>query len=212
MQADHIGFFEQCVEIDIAADGSARVVLIRVKGEHTHAKRLCDLARALPDAAKADDAHRLSFQLDERIVPEAPVDIAAPAARVHRVAVMRHVMADFEQHSDCKLPHRRRAIGRDIANGDSALFCGGSIHNVVACRQHADVLHARACRQRLSRERRLVGQNRVRIFDAGDDFLLRRAVVHRHLAERFQRAPAQVSGVEGKSIQYYDFHTSFFSL
>ena len=82
----YVGLLQQRVQIYIAPDGPPCVVLICVKRQHAHAERFCDLARALPDAAKADDAHGPAFQLDQRIIPEAPVNVAAPSARVHGVA------------------------------------------------------------------------------------------------------------------------------
>ena len=54
------------------------------------------------------------------------------------VAVVADVVAGLEQQGDGILADRGGAVGRDVADGDTALPGAGDIHDVVARGQHAD--------------------------------------------------------------------------
>ena len=95
-------------------------------------------------AAKADDADSLALQLDERVVPIAPVGVVRPVTGVYTLAVVTDVVADLQQQRDGELADRRRAVGRHVHDGD-ALFAGIIIiDHVVARRQNSDKLDIRA--------------------------------------------------------------------
>ena len=49
------------------------------------------------DPPKADDPQGLATELDQRVIPEAPVGDIPPSALVDRPVVMGHMMADFQK-------------------------------------------------------------------------------------------------------------------
>ena len=144
MQRRHVRLRKQRVQIDIRADGAPGVVRIDVICQNAHAHRPRDAALRLADAAKADDADRLALQLDERVVPIAPVGVVRPVTGVYTLAVVTDVVADLQQQRDGELADRRRAVGRHVHDGDT-LFAGIIIiDHVVARRQNSDKLDIRA--------------------------------------------------------------------
>ena len=206
MQSDHVRIRQEDVQRDVFPEGASLVAGERIVREHPHPHRLSDLPGRPADPPKADDPHRLAVQLDQRIVPKAPVGTLLPAPGVHRLAVMGHMVADFEQHRDRILPDGGGPVGGDVADGDAALPRGGDVHDVVAGRQHADKPERGTVLDDLPRERDLVGVDRLGVPDPFPDQLRRRAVVDRQLAERLQALPAQVAGVFGISVQHHNFH------
>ncbi len=74
----------------------------------------------------------LCSKLNERVIPEAPVGAAGPAAGMDGVAVVADVVAGLEQQGDGILADRGGAVGRDVADRDTAPPGASDIHDVVA--------------------------------------------------------------------------------
>ena len=209
VQGDHVRGGEQRVQLDVFADGAAGVGGEDVIGQHAHAERLCDAAGRLANAAEADDADRLMLELNERVIPEAPVGAAGPAAGMDSVAVVADVVAGLEQQGDGILADRGGAVGRDVADGDAALPGAGDIHDVVARGQHADHFDVGAGLEDRPRQRRLVGQHDLGVRDARDrlrGICQARPVIDRHLRQLPQPIPAQIAGIFRITIQNHKFH------
>ena len=119
------------------------------------------------------------------------------------------MMADLQQQRDGELTDGRRAVGRDVDDGN-ALFPGaGAVDHVIARRQHGDELDVRAFVHRRARDGRFVHHHDLRVADALSDqrgFGIGRAVVDRQLAEFFQLIPAQIAGILGIAVQNNNFH------
>ena len=149
------------------------------------------------------------LELNERVIPEAPVGAAGPAAGMDGVAVVADVVAGLEQQGDGILADRGGAVGRDVADGDTALPGAGDIHDVVARGQHADHFDVGAGLEDRPRQRRLVGQHDLGIRDARDrlrGICQARPVIDRHLRQLPQPIPAQIAGIFRITIQNHKFH------
>lgn len=209
VKRDDVCLCKQRVKVRILCDLPARCTLIQIIRQDLHAEGLCNVSFGLADAPEADDADGLVLQLDERIVPEAPVVIRRPAAFVYGPVVMADMVADLEQKRDRELADRRRAVGRDVADGDALFFCIRIVDDIVARGQHRDHFKVRALVYGPLRDRGLVHDHDLRVSDAlGDQgrFDVRRAVIDRDLAQRLEPVPAQITGVFRVAVQNNDFH------
>ena len=178
-----------------------------------HAKGFGDLAGGLADLAEADDAHGLAGELNERIIPEAPVVIMLPAALAYGGTVVSHMVADLQQQRNGKLADGGGAVGRDVGDAD-ALFPGVVIvDDVISRGQNRDVLQIRAGVEDRFADGALVGEDDLSVADAlGDDFVvIGRAVIDRQVTEGSQGFPAQITGVFGVAVENYDFHRGHLS-
>ena len=85
MQYHHVALLVERVAVHIGeAFRLEGGILVRVVDDDAHVQRLRYLSGPVPDAAEADDAHRLARKLHQRVVPVAPVDAMLPLALVHR--------------------------------------------------------------------------------------------------------------------------------
>ena len=90
---DHAGVFQRndvragvkLVQSNIFHDRATGVIRIEIVSQHVHAERLGDTRLGLTDASEADDADGLALQLDERIVPIAPVGVIRPVTCVYTI-------------------------------------------------------------------------------------------------------------------------------
>ena len=96
---DHAGVFQRKVAVqrnDVRAgvklvqsnifhDRATGAIRIKIVSQHVHAERLGDTRLGLTDASEADDADGLALQLDERIVPIAPVGVIRPVTCVYTI-------------------------------------------------------------------------------------------------------------------------------
>ncbi|MPM97117.1 hypothetical protein SDC9_144290 [bioreactor metagenome] len=139
MQGDYIRCLKQCVQRHIIRNFPPAFAFHGVICDDLHAQRLCNSTCGLADSSKSDNTHYFLVQLHERIVPEAEIGVRLPAARMNRLVMMSDMMADFQQQRDCKLSHRRRAIGRDIRHRHPGCFRCGNIYHIIAGREYADV-------------------------------------------------------------------------
>ncbi len=209
MEGNHIGPGQKGVQVHVLSDLPAAVIGVDVIGQHLHAQGLGHPALGLADAAKAHNADGLALQLDEGVVPVAPVGAAGPVSGVDGGVVVADVVAHLQQQGDGELAHRGGAIGGDVGDGD-ALFGGiGVIHHVVAGGQQGDEFNAGAGVNDLFGDGCLVGKDHLRVSDAGDGFVLvgeAGAVINRQLTQPAQPVPAQVAGIFGIAVQNYNFH------
>ena len=209
VQGDDIGGGQQGIQVHIFRDGPAGVVGVAVVGQDLHAHGLGDGAGLLADAAKADDAHSLPRQLNEGIVPEAPVGAALPLALVDHPVVVADVVADFQQQANGELAHGIRAVGGDIADYDAPFLGVVHVNHIVARGQNADEFQVGTGIHNLPVHRGLVGVNRLGIPDSADNLgvvVHRGPVIDPQLPQRLQPTPAQVPGVFRIAVQYNDFH------
>ena len=131
-----------------------------------------------------------------------------PAALVHGVAVVGHMVADLQQQRNGKLADGGGAIGGDVGDTDALLPGVVIVDDVIPRGQNRDVLQVRAgVKDRLA-DGALVGKDNFGVADApGDDFVvIGRAVIDRQIAEGGQGFPAQITGVFGVAVEDYDFH------
>ena len=131
VQGNDIRSDKKIVKTDIAGDQLAFFVLDFVKRDNIHAKRFGDSSRGLPDAAKTDDAHGFAGKLDERVIPETPVDIIFPSALMYRLVVVSDTVAYFQKQGDGELSDRISPLRWNVRYGNSFLFRSGDIHDVV---------------------------------------------------------------------------------
>ena len=73
------------VQSNIFHDRATGVIRIEIVSQHVHAERLGDTRLGLTDASEADDGDGLTLQLDERIVPIAPVGVIRPVTCVYTI-------------------------------------------------------------------------------------------------------------------------------
>ena len=211
MQEHHVGLGQQGVQIHVLGDGLAGVVGVQVVGQHLHAQGLGNAAGGLADAAEADDAGSLAVQLDERVVPVAPVDVVGPLALVDGLVVVADVVAHLQQQGDGVLSHAGGAVGGHVAHQHALLLGVVVVSHIVAGGQEGDQLHVGAPVDGLLGDGRLVGDDHLGVADAlGNDGGLHigGAVIDRHVAQLLQLLPAQIAGILGVTIQNYDFHSN----
>ena len=124
------------------------------------------------------------------------------------VAVASDVVATFQHKRESELRDCRRAIGRNVADGNTALGCGDGIDDIEAGCKHPDIFDIRAGVQNFLCDFHLVHDNRLIIADAFDNGVevVGRPVVHGKLAEISEPVPRKVAGVFGKTVQNNDFH------
>ena len=161
------------------------------------------------DVAAAKQTIGLASQLDEGIVPVAPVLAIGPSAGIDRFAVVADVMADLQQQRDGKLTDGAGAVHRDVAHRDPLFLCVGNINDIVTGGLHRDELQVGAGVNDLFRNNALVCHRDVGITDTAKHlFLVIRsdAVIHRQLAKRPQGLPTQITGVLRVSVCYYNLH------
>ena len=209
MERDNVRLCKQRIEVDILRNHAACLVRIQIVRQHVHAKRLCDAAFGLTDAAKTNDADRFALELDERIVPVAPVGVIGPVARVDRLAVMADVVADLEQQGNRELADGGGAIGRDVADGNPLFLRVIVVDNVVARGQNRNQFDIRALVNCFLRDGGLVHDHDLGVSNAlGNEgrLLISRAVINRNFAQCFKPFPAQISGVFGVAVQNNNFH------
>ena len=224
---DHAGVFQRKVAVqrnDVRAgvklvqsnifhDRATGVIRIEIVSQHVHAERLGDTRLGLTDASEADDADGLALQLDERIVPIAPVGIRGPLARMDRRAVMADMVADLQQQSNRELTDRCCSIGRHVDDRNALFPCVLIVHNVIARRKNCNQPDIRARINRRAGDRRLIHNDDFRIADALRDqrgFCIRCAVINGQFSKRLQPFPTQIAGVFRISVQYYKLHSSPF--
>ena len=114
----------------------------------------------------------LSRQLDQGVVPVAPVRALFPFPALYRIIMITDVMADFKQQGDGKLADGMGAVDRHVGDRDALLFCAGYVDHVIAGGQHGDVFYARACIHDILCDRCLVGDDHLSISDTGNDLIL----------------------------------------
>ena len=174
-----------------------------------HPQSLGGLGGVDADAAAAQQTEGLARQLDEGIVPVAPVRAVLPLALVDGAVMVADVEAGFQHQGDGELTDGIAAVIGHVAHGD-ALFLGiGHVHHIVAGGHHRDELQVGAAVNNLSGDLRLVDDGDLRVTDPADALILVSrvdAVVVRHLAQGFQRGPAQIAGVFHVAVCYNDFH------
>ena len=209
LQSENIGTGEQLVELDeLHAEIPRRLRWELVIGNDVHAETLCRLRSMDADAAAAEKAVGHTGQLDERIVPVAPVGVVFPLALVHGAVVMADVQAAFEHERDGELADGITAVVRHIGDRDALLAGIVDVDNVEARGEHRDKAEIRAGVEHGAADGRLVREDDLRIADAADDLrvVVGCAIVDRDLAQLFQLRPAQIARVFGVSVQNNDFH------
>ena len=101
-------------------------------------------------------------------------------------------MADFQKKRDGKLGNSLRAVRRDVAYRNAAVFGRVNVYNIVTCCQYADELQVRAGVDCLLCDRRFIRINSVGVANSFDGLVLigkRCSVIYRELTERFQDLP-----------------------
>ena len=121
------------------------------------------------DAAAAEKAVGHTGQLDERIVPVAPVGVVFPLALVHGAVVMADVQAAFEHERDGELADGITAVVRHIGDRDALLAGIVDVDNVEARGEHRDKAEIQTGVEHGAADGRLVREDDLRIADAADD-------------------------------------------
>ena len=145
MQGDYIGNLKQLVKIRIREGFRLLDPVVFIIGYHLHSQCLGNSPRGLADPAITNDSHGFARQLDQRVIPEAPVRVFRPSAFLHCLIMMPDVMADLQQQSDGKLSHRICTISRDIGYHNPPLLGRLHVHHIVAGSQDADISDFLAC-------------------------------------------------------------------
>ena len=210
MERQHVGPGKQAVQIHkFHPQILSGLRLGAVVGDDVHPQSLGGLGGVDADTAAAQQTEGLARQLDERIVPVAPVRAVLPLALVDGPIMVADVQAGLQHQGDGELADGIAAVVGHVAHGD-ALFLGVShVHHVVAGGHHCDELQVGAVVNDLPGDLRLVDDGDLRVADPTDALILVSrvdAVVVRHLAQGFQRGPAQVAGVFHVAVCYNDLH------
>ena len=211
MEEHHVGLSQQGIQVHILSDGLAGVVGVQVIGQHLHAQGLGNAASGLADAAEADDAGGLAVQLDEGVVPVAPVDVIGPLAFVDSLVVVADVVAHLQQQGDGVLAHTGGAIGGHVAHRDPLLLGIVIVDHIVAGGQHSDHLQIGTLVHGLLGDGGLVGDDHLRVADPFRDdggLHIGGPVIDRQFPHAAQLIPAQIAGIFRITIQHYDFHCS----
>ena len=211
LQTQHVGLGEQLVQRHVFhAQSLGGLALPGIIGDDPHAQSFGDLGGVDADVAAAQQAVGLASQLDEGIVPVAPVGAVLPLAGVDGVAVVADVVADLQQQGDGELADGTGAVHRHVGHADALLLGIGDVDDVVAGGQHGDVLDAGAGVKGPAADGGLVGDDHLGVADAGDDLLFvgeAGAVIDRQIAQLVQSVPAEIAGVLRVSVQYHDLHS-----
>ena len=171
MDGDEVGLGEQLVHLNI---GDAELFLDagdveNIEGDDVHAESFRDASLSLTDAPEADDAHGLSLQLDQRIVPVAPVNVFSPFSFMDSLVMVADVMADLKEKSDGELADRCGSVCRNIYDRNS-LFSGVVIvDDIVAGGESRDQLDTRTLVDGLTGDRGLICDDNLGITDTFSD-------------------------------------------
>ena len=202
MERDHIGFRQQRVQIHIAADGFALRAGPGAGGQHPHIQCPGQTAHRPANAAKADDAHGLPLQLNDRSIPEAEVLAPAPAAFLHRLVVVAYMTGELHQQRQRELGNGGGAVLGHVGDGDAPLCRRIRVNDIVARGQRPDVAQVRAVLHDLCAHGYFAQKYRLRVADAADD-LSRFAggpVVDGQLSQLTQTVPAQIPGIDAVGV------------
>ena len=211
MEGDHIRPGEEIVQFHIFRSFTALVVLPGVIGDDLHPQGGADGRRVPPDVPQADKAQGLALQLDEGIVPVAPVLAVFPFALIDGFAVMADVVAHLQQQGDGELADGGGAVGGHVGDGDALRPGVDIVHHVVAGGQYGDVFDAGTGVQHLPGDGGLVGQHYLRVPNAVDCLLPVReagAIVDRQFPQGPEGLPAEIAGVFRVAVQYHNFHNA----
>ena len=175
-------------------------------GDHLHAERVRQFGDAAPDGPETEDAHDLARKLHLRRIPETPVRPGGPAPGTDARVVQGRAAAQFQQQRESMLRHGLRAVVYHVHHRDAPSARRRDVHHVVPRGDDPDAAQARQGRQRVLIQTGLVGDQDLRpptplqhIFGIG-------AVIHRQIAERRQRIPRIVAGIQGIAVKNNDFH------
>ena len=207
MEGQHVGPGKQAVQIhEFHPQILSGLRLGAVVGDNVHPQSLGGLGGVDADAAAAQQTEGLARQLDEGVVPVAPVRAVLPFALVDGAVMVADVQAGLQHQGDGELADGIAAVVGHVAHGD-ALFLGiGHVHHVVAGGHHRDELQVGTAVNDLPGHGGLVDDGNLRVTDPADGFILigqADAVIVCHLTQGFQRSPAQVAGVFGVAVKNY---------
>ena len=210
MEAQNVGPGEQFVQGDVLHPQlQSFVPLAHVVGDDMHPQGRCDGGSVDADVPAAKQAVCLSRQLDQGVVPVAPVRALFPFPALYRIIMITDVMADFKQQGDGKLADGMGAVDRHVGDRDALLFCAGYVDHVIAGGQHGDEAHGGTGVHHSAGDGGLVGEDHLRTADPGDDLVLigeAGAVVNRQVSQLLQFSPAEIAGVFRVSVQNDDVH------
>ena len=162
-----------------------------------------------PDAAAAKQAVGFTGQLNERIVPVAPVLTVLPPALMNRSVMVSNMEAGFQHQGNGKLADGVPAVIGDVAHRDPLFFGAGNVHHVVAGGRHGNQLQVRAALQNPPGHRGLIDDGDLCAVQPADHLILviqSDPIINSHVPQRLQRRPAQIAGIFRISVQYYNFH------
>ena len=169
VQGDHVSLREKLILGNVIRDRAAGFIRVEVIGDDVHAESFRDASLSLTDAPEADDAHGLSLQLDQRIVPVAPVNAFSPFSFMDSLVMVADVMADLKEKSDGELTDRGGSVCRNIHNRNS-LFSGVVIvDDIVAGGESRDQLDTRTLVDGLTGDRGLICDDNLGITDTFSD-------------------------------------------
>ena len=122
MEADHVGACEQVVKLAPFDRYSGRQgPMKRIVGQNLHPEGVRELGRALADPAQADDAHRLSRQLDQRRLADRKIGLVCPFECPDGLIVKADVVAQLQQQGEDVLGDRACAVDRHVRDRNTAL-------------------------------------------------------------------------------------------
>ena len=209
MEEHHVRLGQQGVQVHILGNGLTGVVGVQVVGQHLHAQGLGNLASGLANTAKADHTGGLTVQLNEGVVPVAPVNMIRPLALVDGLVVVANVMAHLQQQGDGVLAHTGGAVGGHVAHHNTFLLGVVVVGHVVAGGQEGNELQVWTLIYGILGNWGLVGDNHLSSTDSFCNtgiLYIGGTIIDRHIPQGLQGTPAQVAGIFGISVQNYDFH------
>jgi hypothetical protein len=208
IERNHVRAAKQFVESQ--SRDRVRTLALRTAGgqnrrAHVHAQGTRRDRQATTDRTVADDAERLSLELQERTLPVAIVDRPLPIARMHGSIMQPDPVAELEQQRERVLHDARRAVRRYVAHCDAAFRRRLEIDGIDARRQHAHAAEQWQLGEGIAPQLRLVQQYDVRLPSSLDRFGLARPLVDRQLAKLGQLRPRIVTRVHRVTVEHHDF-------
>ena len=114
--------------------------------------------------------------------------------------------AQFQQQRQGMLRHGFRAVVHHVHHRDAPFARRSDVHHVVPRGNDPDTAQVRQGRQRVRIQAGFVGDQDLRAPAPLQHIFRIGAVIHRQLAERRQRVPRIVAGIQGIAVKNNDFH------
>ena len=204
VKTDHIAGGKGLLQTDGADVGRQLVSVLTGDGEELQTEGAHHVGHGAAYVAKAHNGHALAHQLHAGREGVAEVGAVAPHALAVALHVGAHGIGHLKQERRHELGYSAAAVAGAVAHGHAVVGSGLHIHAVVTCGGHAHQAQGRQGLKVLALQARFVDNENFGLAGTLQHFLGCGAVVHGEVAQRFERLPSEVAGVDGISVKKYD--------